>query len=57
MHLGTVLVLIGAVLFFLALVVEHRPVRGATWLGHTLLAFAGLLTAVGVLLGAPALHA
>ena len=55
MHLGTLLVLIGAIFFILALVVDGVGPRGRFVSSHFLLALAGSFTAFGVLCGAPVL--
>ncbi len=57
MKLGTLLVLVGAVLFALALILHlHGEPSGRFFASNFILALAGLLTASGVLLGADALH-
>lgn len=50
MSIGTLFVLIGLILFVVALVVEFLPV--VSRVVHVLLALAGIFTALGELLGA-----
>lgn len=57
MQLGTIFVLIGAILFFIALLMVRVGTPRRWFFGvHTVLAVAGIFTTVGVLLGAPAIH-
>jgi hypothetical protein len=58
MHLGTIFVLVGAILFAIALLFHHTGEPRGRFFGVVgILALAGLFTSVGVLLGAPALVA
>lgn len=57
MKVGTILVLIGTILFAIAMVeTQTSEPRGRFFASGTLLGLAGVLVGVGVLLGAPALN-
>ena len=54
MQLGTIFVLVGAILFFIAFLFVHNGEPRGRFFGVTgILALAGIFTTVGILLGAP----